>query len=131
MSDAQIFRFDRLKRSMCVLALTVFPTPVVQAQTYKWIENVQIVHLEPAAGGWVWVRLNIGTVNCADVGGPSSNGHLMLTTGNSITFADGAFDRIYSTMLTSLAASKTVTLRITGSNTSEYCIIERIVVKSN
>lgn len=91
---------------------------------------MQIDQLEPASGGWVWVHLKSEAVNCADVG-PSGNVHLMLTAGNWIKFSDGAFDRIYSTILTAPAANKNVALQISDSNTGQYCVVERVRVKSN
>lgn len=97
-----------------------------EAQTYKWVAGVQLANVEPAAGGWVWVRLKSGAINCAEVGGPAGNTHLQLKTQSPVAFNNDSFDRIYGTLLTAIAANQNMDIRVTGSSDGLWCIIERV-----
>lgn len=100
-------------------------------QTVTWVTNARLVQLEPAAGGWVWVRLQNGLINCSGVGGPSTDQHPFLHNVAPLSFASGAFDRIYGTLMTAFATGTSVDLAVTGSSDGARCLIERVRLRSN
>ena len=123
-----------LKGAMsCAAAMAIFSMNVMsaQAQTYKWLAGVQLASIEPAAGGWVWVRLKSGTINCADVGGPPGNDNLKLSPESPVVFNNDSFNRIYGTLLTALAANQIMDVRITGSSDGQWCLVERVRILTN
>lgn len=107
-----------------LLALAILPS-TAQAQTLKWVDNLQITAIEPAAGGWNWIHTDQGSLPCADVGGPALSA-LQLKMDPAVTFVDGGYDRIYATMLTAMVSNHRVNIRITGSSNGQWCIIERV-----
>lgn len=105
--------------------LALLPTGTfAQTTPYKWIFNVNITFLEPYLENYVYIQID-QTIDCSDVGGPSSTDKILLSAQDLPASEDGV-NRIYSGLLAAQFAGRSVHMRVKGRSDGAYCLLERV-----
>ena len=120
-------------RKIISVALAVFVSlaPFVPASAaLTWSNPYYIHHLEPAGGGWVWIRLAStpgAPISLACPDGGSTSGNIILAVKQGYVKDQFEFNMIYSTLLSAAHAGKKVRFRL-STDESNFCRVERVLV---